>query len=198
MSGVNQKIGIFGGTFDPIHTGHLEIVTRVSQELSLDKTYVVPARNPWMKSDKKITLFKHRVKMLEIVFGSNKDVEIMCDEKEGEVSYTHNTLVKIEKKHPGADLYLVIGEDVISRIEEWKKIKEVLKRVTVVCVKREGLENRDVAAHLNGIHLGSRVVILEKTSIDASSSDYKKNNKTSFINKDVLKYIYKNNIYKHG
>ena len=198
MSGVNQKIGIFGGTFDPIHTGHLEIVTRVSQELSLDKTYVVPARNPWMKGDKKITLFKHRVKMLEIVFGSNKDVEIMCDEKEGEVSYTHNTLVKIEKKHPGADLYLVIGEDVISRIEEWKKIKEVLKRVTVVCVKREGLENCDVAAHLNGIHLGSRVVILEKTSIDASSSDYKKNNKTSFINKDVLKYIYKNNIYKHG
>ena len=198
MSGAKKKIGVFGGTFDPVHKGHSKVVDAVKKEIRPDKIYVVPARNPWMKKDKKIASFKHRVEMLKIVFGKTENIEIMADEKEEEISYTKTTLTKIEKKHPGSDLYLVLGEDVMTRLNEWKDIKEILKKVTVVCVKRGEQAGNDIARQFKEINQEARVFVLEKVNSSASSTEYKKNNKTSFISKDVLKYIYKNNVYKNG
>ena len=198
MSGVKKKIGVFGGTFDPVHKGHAEVVAMVKKEIKPDKIYVVPARNPWMKKDKKIASFKHRVEMLKVAFGATENVEIIADEKEEEVSYTKKTLAKIEKKHPGSELYLVLGEDVVKRINEWKDIKEVLKKVTTVCVKRGRQGDGNTARQLKEISPEAKVIVLEKVNSSASSTGYKKTNNTSFISKDVLKYIYKNNVYKNG
>ncbi len=198
MSGVKKKIGVFGGTFDPVHKGHAEVVATVKKEIKPDKIYVVPARNPWMKKDKKIASFKHRVEMLKVAFGATENVEIIADEKEEEVSYTKKTLAKIEKKHPGSELYLVLGEDVVKRINEWKDIKEVLKKVTTVCVKRGRQGDGNTARQLKEISPEAKVIVLEKVNSSASSTGYKKTNNTSFISKDVLKYIYKNNVYKNG
>ena len=198
MSGAKKKIGVFGGTFDPVHKGHSEVVAAVKKEIRPYKIYVVPARNPWMKKDKKIASFKHRVEMLKVVFGKTENVEIMADEKEEEISYTKKTLAKIEKKHPGSALYLVLGEDVLTRINEWKDIKEVLKKVTAVCVKRGEQAEGDMIRQLKEIYQESKVVVLDKVKSNASSTGYKKNNNTSFISIDVLKYIYKINVYKNG
>ena len=198
MSGAKKKIGVFGGTFDPVHKGHSEVVAAVKKEIRPDKIYVVPARNPWMKENKKIASFKHRVEMLKVVFDRAKNVEIMADEKAEETSYTKTTLAKIGKKHPGSDLFLVLGEDVITRINEWKGIKEILRKVTVVCVKRGEQVDNDITSQLKEINQEARVVVLEKVKSSASSTEYKNNNKASFISKDVLEYIYKNNVYKNG
>ena len=197
MSGVNKNIGIYGGTFDPVHEGHLKVVQSVLSKLKLDVLYVVAARNPWMKKGKKITPYTHRLNMLGLVFEQEKKTKILAEGKERENSYSIDTVVDVEKTHPGANVFLIVGEDVVCDFEKWEKAKILLNKVTLVCVKREGRSSVELDKKIKQTNRNAKVVFLEKVNDVVSSSAYREKGATRFMNKDVLKYIKTHRLYEY-
>ncbi len=197
MSGVKKNIGIYGGTFDPVHEGHLNVAQSVLSKINLDVLYVVVARNPWMKKGKKITPYTHRFNMLGMVFEQEKKIKILVEGKEKEFSYSIDTVEDVEKKHPGANMFLIVGEDVVCGFDKWKKAKVLLNKVTLVCVKREGKSSVELDKKIKKTNIKARVIFLKKVNDVVSSSAYREKGAARFMNKDVLKYIKMHKLYEY-
>ena len=134
-----QRIGVFGGTFDPIHIGHLVAGVNVRHRLSLDLVLFVVANDPWQKADRDVTAAQDRLAMVEAaVRGVDgleaSDVEI----RRGGVSYTADTLAALAG--PGRELFLVLGSDAAANLPTWERIEEVRARARLVVVRRAGAE----------------------------------------------------------
>jgi nicotinate-nucleotide adenylyltransferase len=134
-----MKIGLFGGTFDPIHLGHLRAVKEVSERFGLSLTYLIPASQPPHKPHRVIAPAKDRVEMIRLAVGSMAEFEISDIElnREGP-SYTIDTL-KHFKRLPGATdrtYYLIMGLDAFLEIDTWKVYLDVFKQVPVIIMAR--------------------------------------------------------------
>ena len=124
-----MKIGIYGGTFDPVHNGHVIIATSVLEKLKLDKLIIMPAYIPPHKR-KKVTDFAKRLEWVEYAFKGIEKVEISGFEgKNKAVSYTFNTISHFEKIY--GKLTYIMGEDSFLNIEKWYKYKEFIEKVEV-------------------------------------------------------------------
>ena len=135
-----MKVGLFGGTFDPIHMGHLIIAEGARSRLALDEVLFVPAGQPWLKEGMKITEGRHRLAMVSIAVRSNpsfrvSDVEI---ERPGP-SYTVDTLAELKRcLAPAAAIYLILGLDSLREIGRWRKPQRIFDMARVVGVSRPG------------------------------------------------------------
>jgi nicotinate-nucleotide adenylyltransferase len=138
-----MKIGILGGTFDPIHYGHLILGEQVLGQLGLDKVIFVPTYLPPHKSEKGILSAKHRLKMIELAVKWNKhfvvsDIEMRRKGK----SYTVDTLRAIKSKFSGARLFFICGSDLVKEIPTWKNVDEIYSLAKFVLAKRPGFGRR--------------------------------------------------------
>jgi nicotinate-nucleotide adenylyltransferase len=134
-----MKIGILGGTFNPIHFGHLHLAERVREKLSLDKVIFIPANIPPHKDNTDIAAPKNRLKMIKLAILDNpcflvSDIEI---KREG-VSYTIDTLKILRKKFKNAELFFIIGSDEVRGLNSWKDIENIKEIVQFVVAKRPG------------------------------------------------------------
>lgn len=134
------RIGILGGTFDPVHVGHLVAAVNVRYELELDRVLLVVANEPWQKvGARPVSAARDRLALVEAAVHSCPGVEASAIEIErGGLSYTADTVVELEERHPGAELYLVVGADVASSLGTWERIEELRGRVHLVVVNRPG------------------------------------------------------------
>lgn len=194
MSGV-KKIGLFGGTFDPVHKGHEKIIKRAFEQFCLDKIYLVVAGNPWMKKNKVKALYKHRNNMLQLAFKEEKRVEIIMLEPEEKPSYTYETIIKIESMHLKERLFLLAGADALKNFGKWKEARKILEKVVIVCADRDGIERKDIIKTLKKIHTGTRVEFFSNIKIDVASSSLRTNISRAFLSESVLKYIKENEVY---
>jgi nicotinate-nucleotide adenylyltransferase len=108
------NIIIFGGTFDPVHIGHLQIYLSIKEKLQFDKFIVVPTKNPPLKKQRPFASTKDRIAMLKLMFGKYKDIEINqyeVDQQSNDYSYTINTIKHFKKVYPNDKLFLVVGLD---------------------------------------------------------------------------------------
>ncbi|MBU1357051.1 MAG: nicotinate-nucleotide adenylyltransferase [Candidatus Edwardsbacteria bacterium] len=140
-----KKIGIFGGTFDPIHYGHLIAAQNALEILGLDRLIFVPAGKPPHKCSGKISPPVIRYKMVKLGILGNKyfaasDIELASDC----ASYTVESLRKIKKLFPSSELYLLIGLDQALALSTWRKPEEILKICKVVVMARPGYRTADV------------------------------------------------------
>lgn len=147
-----HRIGVFGGTFDPIHFGHLQLAEQAIKEVKLSKLLFIPAAKPPHKNGI-ITPIEHRIAMLELVCeGSN---HFSCSSIETELpkpSYTVDTLVELIKRYPGdAELYFIIGGDAFLDLMTWKSYTEILSMVQIVVSPRIGYSNQRIYAFLDRI-----------------------------------------------
>ncbi|MGE5279282.1 MAG: nicotinate-nucleotide adenylyltransferase [Deltaproteobacteria bacterium] len=138
-----MKIGILGGTFDPIHYGHLILGEQVAGQLELDKVLFIPAHQPPHKEGHSILSARHRLRMVELAVRGNRrfsvsSIEIMRRGK----SYTVDTLRAIKKTHPRARLFFICGSDLVSEIPTWKNVAEIHRLATFVLAKRPGYGRR--------------------------------------------------------
>jgi nicotinate-nucleotide adenylyltransferase len=134
------KVGLFGGTFDPIHLGHLRAAEEIREILGLEKIYFVPASVPPHKTTPGMASPHDRLKMLELAVNDNNffsisDVEI----KRGGKSYTIDTLRYFSEMFPLFNLYLIAGSDLFSEIDSWKDYKEIFRASNFVVIERPGL-----------------------------------------------------------
>ena len=135
-----MKIGILGGTFDPVHVGHLVAAVNVRHELAFDRVLLVVSNEPWQKvGARPVTPAADRLALVAAAVEGCEGVEASALEIErGGISYTADTVAELEARHPGAELHLVIGADVAGTLETWDRVDELRRRVGLVIVNRPG------------------------------------------------------------
>ncbi|MCR5594914.1 MAG: nicotinate (nicotinamide) nucleotide adenylyltransferase [Lachnospiraceae bacterium] len=142
-----KKIGILGGTFDPIHIGHMEMAKAAYMELGLDMVYIIPTGFPYFKG--KITPYDMRCEMVRLAiedFTDESQKGKWCDisyveSDTGKPTYTYITLEKMRKEHPGCDLYFLCGTDVYNSIGSWKNPEKVLENAIISVFDRPEVSN---------------------------------------------------------
>jgi len=161
----SQRIGVLGGTFDPIHIGHLVTGVNVRHELALDVVLFVVAHNPWQKADRDVTPSTERLAMVAAALEGRKGLEASDLEIErGGVSLTADTLTTLRDRHPGAELFLIVGQDQAGNLDTWERVEEIKAMATLVVVRRPGSEGEAPPP-------GWRVVEVEIPLLQVSSSD---------------------------
>ena len=134
-----MKIGLFGGSFDPVHLGHLLVAQATIEELGLDRLFFIPAAQSPFKSENEIAPAKIRLQLLRLALAGKTNCEI--DEQEiwrGGISYSIETLRDYAKRFSGAQLFYLIGADNISKLNEWREADELAKLAEFVAVPRLG------------------------------------------------------------
>ena len=161
-----ERLGVFGGTFDPPHVGHLIVAVNVRHALSLDRVLFVVANVPWQKvGERQISDPADRLAMVEAaVEGVDGLVASSIELARGGESYTADTLEELHDEDPQRQLVLIVGSDAASGLDTWKRVDVLQRLATTVVVDRPGATGR-VAPE------GWAVTIVEVPSIDVSSSD---------------------------
>ncbi|HEV2766186.1 MAG TPA: nicotinate-nucleotide adenylyltransferase [Acidimicrobiales bacterium] len=160
-----ERMGVFGGTFDPIHVGHLVTAVNVRHALALDCVLLVVANDPWQKATLPVTPAAHRLAMVEAAVVGVEGIRASSIEIErGGVSYTADTLAELHRAHPGAELYVILGSDAAASLATWERIDEVLAASRLVVVTRPGPD--DAGPPPRWDHLVVEVPRLEVSSTD--------------------------------
>jgi nicotinate-nucleotide adenylyltransferase len=184
FSVASPRLGIFGGTFDPIHIGHLVAAVNARFVLNLDRVLFVVANEPWQKvDDRSVTPAPDRLAMVEAALGDVAGLEASRIEIDrGGPSYTADTVAELRFTYPDAHLFLIVGADVVASLETWGQLDEIRKDTTIVVVNRPGstifenltggaLEEWDaVAIDIPGIELSS--TDLRERAADGRPLDY--------------------------
>jgi len=132
-----RRIGVMGGTFDPIHNGHLVAASEVQQQFDLDEVIFVPTGQPWMK--RTVTAGEHRYLMTVIATAANPrfTVSRVDIDREGP-TYTIDTLRDIRVARPQSELFFITGADAVAQISEWRDVDEVWSLAHFIAVSRPG------------------------------------------------------------
>jgi nicotinate-nucleotide adenylyltransferase len=132
-----MKIGILGGSFDPVHVGHVEVARSVKDFLGLDRLFVIPAaQHPFKRNGHKASA-SDRAEMLEIAFGGIGGIEVdRCEIRRGGISYTIDTLRDFKARFPGDELSLIVGADTLEDFESWKEHSEIGALASIVVMTR--------------------------------------------------------------
>lgn len=136
-----KRIGILGGSFDPIHFGHLLMAQSAAEALKLDRVFFVPAFRSPFKSDHHIPFSADRLAMVKLAIQGNQTFAV-CDgeiRRKG-VSYTVDTLKELKARYPQAKLYLLMGADNLRRFHRWKQPKEILRLARLAILNRPGFD----------------------------------------------------------
>jgi nicotinate-nucleotide adenylyltransferase len=132
-----RRLGVMGGTFDPIHNGHLVAASEVAAALNLDEVLFVPTGQPWQKDD--VTATSDRYLMTEIATAANPQFKVSrIDIDRGGPTYTVDTLRELHSLHPEADLFFITGADAVTSIATWKDSSELWNLAKFVAVTRPG------------------------------------------------------------
>jgi len=137
-----MRIGILGGTFDPIHKGHVYLAEKVYQKLGLDTVIFIPAYTPPHKKGIKVTPARHRYKMLKLALSAHKEFKISDMEiKRKGRSYSVDTLRRLKRRYGAkAEFFFITGSDALKEIDKWKNLEEILKLCKFVVVERPGFK----------------------------------------------------------
>nr|WP_073996530.1 nicotinate-nucleotide adenylyltransferase [Arcanobacterium urinimassiliense] len=193
-----RRIGIMGGTFDPIHNGHLVAASEVQHYFSLDEVVFVPTGQQPFKQDAKVVYAEHRYLMAVIATANNPRFSVSrVDIDRGGITYTIDTLRDFSKQYPDADLFFITGADVLPQILRWKNNDELWELAHFVGVTRPGHKLDISGLPADGITL------LEVPAMAISSTDIRHrahNNRPVWylVPDGVVQYISKYNLYQDG
>ncbi|MDD8048777.1 MAG: nicotinate-nucleotide adenylyltransferase [Thomasclavelia sp.] len=184
-----SKIGIFGGTFDPIHKGHTKMMEIAIDKLSLDMLLVIPTKNnPWKDSCEASN--DNRIEMISIALRNLKKAKISrieIDDNSDDKSYTTYTIDKLKKLYPNDELYYIVGMDQASSFDKWFEAKKIANNVQMVVCNRKGYQPNDNIKKFNFIEL-------ENDYEDGSSTGFKDGN-IEYVDKEVLRYATNHGLY---
>jgi nicotinate-nucleotide adenylyltransferase len=199
-----MKIGLLGGTFNPVHLGHVKMSRKIAEMKCLDKMIFIPSYIPPHKQDEEIPSPEKRIEMLKLALEEENDFAIDGYEvrKKG-ISYSIDTIRYLKKKYPEDELFWIIGADMLFQIEKWHDFKNVLREMSFITVKREGYDKRDIEAYIAELRqeYSANIAYCEMDPIDISSTDIRgrvKHGKgiKKLVHKKVEQYIIDNNLYK--
>ena len=203
---MNKRIGLFGGTFDPVHMGHINAATALFKKLKLDKLFLIPAFISPLKKKIKPIDPGYRLKMLKIAtqeydFLNVSDYEL----KKSEISYSFYTLNYFKKNYVNSNLFFLLGSDSLLYLDKWFKIDEIFNLCNVVIFNRpnyENISNLLLKSNLKNYqknHINKNIVKISSEKISSSQIRQKillKKDITNYLLPEVYSYIVSNNLYK--
>lgn len=196
-----KRIGIIGGTFDPIHLAHVNIAREAKERLNLDKVIFIPAGSQPLKIDKKVTRASLRFNMVEKAIEGYEGFEVSDYEIEKQgLSYTFETLEHFKKEDE--ELFFITGADCLLNLEKWKNVKRIFELCTLVVLTRPGYDEKSLYKEKDYIEekYNGKIVILELEGMDISSTDIRGlvkegKNISTLVASEVFKLIKDNNLY---
>lgn len=196
MNAPGPRIGVMGGTFDPIHHGHLVAASEVASRYGLDEVVFVPTGQPSFKQHQRVTTPEHRYLMTVIATASNPRFTVSrVDIDRAGLTYTIDTLRELAEQRPGADLFFITGADAIEQILRWKDAEQLFELAHFVAVTRPG-------HHLNLDGLPpERVSMLEVPALAISSTGVRDRAASGLpvwylVPDGVVQYINKHGLYE--
>lgn len=204
MSCQNKKVGIMGGTFDPIHYGHLILAQNALDTFSLDEILFVPSGTPWLKESTKVLSKNKRVSMTGMAIEDNPDFALSTIEidREGN-SYSYETVEELKKEQPETTFYFIMGADSLLEIERWKHPDRLMADcILLVAVRddcdREGLKKQ--IAYLTDKYQAD-IKILPANRIDISSTKIRQliregKSVRYMLPDQIIRFIQKNHLYR--
>ena len=199
-----MKIGVLGGTFDPIHNGHLAIAEEARAYLNLNEVIFLPAGQPWMKSDRSISPARHRTAMIGLTLQSRPYFKSSTIEIEHQgPSYSVNSMAELKAQAvEPTDWYFILGWDNLSKIPQWREPAKLIEMCFLAAVPRPGYERpnmKKLEAALPGI--SKKVILMDKPRLEISATDIR--NKVAqgipisgLVPEAVEKYIRENGLYR--
>ncbi|SFB27336.1 nicotinate-nucleotide adenylyltransferase [Amycolatopsis marina] len=191
-----RRIGVMGGTFDPVHHGHLVAASEVQHRFCLDEVIFVPTGQPWQKSDRVVTKAEDRYLMTVIATASNPVFSVSrVDIDRGGQTYTVDTLRDLNAEFPDDELFFITGADALEQILTWRNADELFDLAHFIGVTRPGY-------HLNDHHLPSgKVSLVEVTAMAISSSGCRERVRGGeqvwyLVPDGVVRYIAKRKLYR--
>ncbi|MBA7611247.1 putative nicotinate-nucleotide adenylyltransferase [subsurface metagenome] len=168
-----MNIGVLGGTFDPVHNGHLVVAEEVKTRLNLAEIIFVPAGQPWLKADRPISPAEHRLQMLRLAIADKPYFKLSTIEIERTgPSYTVDTIAELRDKLGSDDeLFFILGWDSLVELPQWREPSRLIKMCYLVAVPRPGYPRPKLKALEVIIRgLSQRVMLMKKPEIDISAS----------------------------
>lgn len=193
-----RRVGVMGGTFDPIHHGHLVAASEVQSWYDLDEVVFVPTGDPWQKSDRQVTAAEHRYLMTVIATAANPRFTVSrVDIDRPGPTYTIDTLRDLRAALPDADLYFITGADALTEIFTWRDAGELFDLARFVGCTRPGYE-MDLTS-ISGLP-ADRVTILEIPALAISSTDCRARAQRGepvwyLVPDGVVQYVAKHDLY---
>lgn len=171
-STASLRIGLFGGTFDPPHVGHLVTAVNVRHALNLDIVILMVANDPWQKSGSRdVTTAEDRFAMVEAAVSVVDGVVAGRDEIDrGGPSYTADTLMALAEKHPGAELFTIVGDDAAAGLTSWTRVEQVADYSQLVVVDRPGVAV-ELPKQFNWLRVESPRLEVSSTDLRSRFSD---------------------------
>lgn len=189
-----KKVGILGGTFNPVHHAHLLVADQVYHQLALDHIYLMPSYLPPHVDHKETIASSDRLAMLQLAVEANPCLAIeTCElERQGK-SYTYDTIKWLKEQHPDTDYFFIIGGDMVEYLPKWYKIDELVEMVQFVGIRRPNYSHQTDYS----------VIWLDVPELDISSSMIRKKVQEGcsiryLLPENVIDYIYKKGLYLDG
>ncbi len=197
-----MRIGIYGGSFDPVHNGHINAARNFMEELSLDKIIIVPAYCSPFKKGLAVTPSQHRLNMCNIAFGNTEgfevsDVEILRADE----GYMSDTVAQIREQYPDAELFLLLGSDQLLTFQKWHAWSKITDEATVAAAARTWDDDAAMEAAAAGLRsYGAEVIIVPIDVKELSSTDVREavrrgDDISAMVPPGVAEYIWDNYLY---
>jgi nicotinate-nucleotide adenylyltransferase len=193
---VKHRIGVMGGTFDPIHHGHLVAASEVASLFHLDEVVFVPTGQPWQKSERQVSAAEDRYLMTVIATASNPQFSVSrSDIDRAGKTFTIDTLRDLRAEHPAAELFFITGADALEQIFSWRNAEELFSLAHFIGVTRPGHTLSDPGLPEGGVSL-VEVPALAISSTDCRQRVAKGDPVWYLVPDGVVRYIDKRALYR--
>lgn len=201
-----ERVGIMGGTFDPIHIGHLILAECAYEQFQLDRVQFLPSGNPPHKTDRTDgATDEERLEMVSLAIRDNPHFSLDAEEmRRSGFSYTSDTLVALRRTHPNAEYYFIIGADSLLSFDSWHEPEIISRNCVLLAAVRDGFsadEMQEKTDELRRLY-GARIHLLHMPNIDVSSTELRNRMQEGrslryYIPESVLNYIEQRGIYRY-
>ena len=196
-----HKVGILGGSFDPIHNGHLHMAKAAYEQYHLDEVWLIPNGNAPHKDSDKMASAQDRLAMCQLVaaeypFLKVCDIEIISEE----YSYTYLTMQKLSQMYPDYEFYFIMGADSLDYFEKWRNPDIIASICKLLVINRDEFTEKDIEDKIKAINrvFPADISIVHCSKIDISSTELREKLDFENVLPSVYRYICENDLYRNG
>ena len=203
----SKKVGIMGGTFDPIHIGHLMLAECAYQQFGLDTVLFLPSGNPPHKQQRRDgATDRQRMEMVRLAISDNDHFCLDAEEMERDgFSYTKDTLIRLKNQHPSTEYFFIIGADSLMSFDTWREPEEICRRCTLAVAVRDQLDRKIMQERIRSLEekFGARICVLKTPDVDIASSRLRSwirqgRSVRYYVPDTVFRYIEESGTYRAG
>ncbi len=198
-----MRTAIFGGSFNPVHKGHIHLAESAMEELELDRIFFVPSGISPHRSSAEYASGSDRLEMLRLACRGHDNFEVSDYELQSErVSYSIYTVEHFRRLYPDDKLFLLVGSDMLLSFDKWYKFEEILKNVTLSVVSRQSGDAADLQKKAHELSTYGRIFISSSCPVTVSSSEIRKkiaknSEWACYLDENVVQYIRLKGLYYH-